>query len=113
MNQEFENDPSLNRLLSRWRVDSQPPPGFKEQVWRRVERGERRPEPNVRTLLARWLEVALPRPRFAYSYAALLLACGVAAGAWTAQVQNTRMTASLGSRYLQSIDPYQPVSPTR
>lgn len=106
-NQESESDVSLKKVLSQWTVDAPLPPRFQEQVWQRIERAESAGAMSFRSSLARWLEKLLPRPKLAYSYAAVLLAVGILAGAWAAQTKNTRMEASLGSRYLQSIDPYQ------
>jgi len=53
------------------------------------------------------MEVALPQPKFAYSYVAALLLLGIVAGSWAAQRETSRLDAVLGSRYVQSIDPYQ------
>jgi hypothetical protein len=106
-NQEPEDARSLNKVLGQWVVDAPLPPRFQDRVWQRIERAETRPATPFRTSLARFVEAILPRPRFAYSCAAILLVLGTVAGAWAAQAQNTRTQASLGSRYLQSIDPYQ------
>jgi hypothetical protein len=105
-NQEPEDDRSLKKVLSQWVVDAPLPPRFQDRVWQRIERAET-PPATPWTSLTRFVEVILPRPRFAYSCAAILLVVGMVAGAWAAQTQNTRTEVSLGSRYLQSIDPYQ------
>jgi hypothetical protein len=103
-----ETDTALNKILKEWRVEAQLPPRFQDQVWRRIERAETQAaRVSFRSLLTRWLEALVPKPRLAYSYAAILLAVGVAAGAWAGQAQSSRLAASLGSRYLQSINPYQ------
>jgi len=112
-NQASQNDGSLERFLGEWVVDAPLPPRFQEKVWKQVQRAETPLQATFWNALRRWLETALPRPQLAFSYAALLLAVGLAAGAWAAQTHNARMEASLGSRYLQSIDPYQSGSPTR
>ena len=57
------------------------------------------------------MEVVLPQPKVAYSYIAALLVLGVAGGSWAAQKQNDRLDALLGSRYLQTINPYQAALP--
>ena len=110
--QEPESELSLNKVLRQWTVDAPLPPRFQEQVWQRIERTESDVALPLRTAILGWLENLLPRPKLAYSYAAVLLALGIAAGAWAAQTQNTRTEASLGSRYLQSIDPYQVTRPS-
>ena len=112
-NQASQNDGSLEQLLGEWVVDAALPPRFQQQVWKQIQHAETPLKLTFWNVLRRWFESTLLRPQLAYSYAALLLAVGLAAGAWAAQTHNTRMEASLGSRYLQSIDPYQAGSPTR
>jgi hypothetical protein len=113
-NQEPENDAALQEVLQEWVVDAPLPPRFQEQVWQRLTQAETRP-----SLLTLWrstllaLQGSLCRPKLASSYVAVLLAVGVAAGSWAAQKHNSRLEASLESRYLQSVDPYQPASPGR
>lgn len=107
-NQESENDKPLDKVLGQWVVDAPLPARFQEQVWQRISRAEaRQPATSLATLLTSIIEVALPQPKFACLYLAALLILGVAGGSWAAQRQNSRLDASLGSRYLQSIDPYQ------
>ena len=114
-NQDPEKDRAVEKVLKQWVVDAPLPPRFQEQVWQRIARAEHKPEATIPfwTLLRRLIETNLPRPKLAYSYAAMLLAVAMLAGTWAAQAQNTRMEASLGSRYLQSVDPYQPASHDR
>jgi len=112
-NQEPEKDRALDKVLGQWTVEASLPPRFQELVWRRIAQAEARPAPGFWAALTRVMEVVLPQPKFAYSYVAALLILGVAAGSWAAQKQNNRVESSLGTRYLQSIDPYQPASPGR
>jgi hypothetical protein len=109
--QEPENDLALNKALRQWTVDTPLPPRFEAQVWHRIERAESSATVSFGSALRRWLQNLLPRPKLAYSYAVVLLALGMLGGAWAAQTKNTRMEASLGTRYLQSIDPYQSSRP--
>lgn|SRR5690348_2116899 len=113
--QEPQTDPMLDRVLRQWVVRAPLPPRFQEQVWARIGREESAPDPgvNVWRLLRRLVELNLPRPRFAYSYVAFLLVVGVATGAWAAQRETSRLKAALGSRYVQSVDPYHQVEPTQ
>jgi len=110
---ESEADGSLTQVLRQWVVDDPLPPHFQEGVWQRIGGTRRQEASGLWASLVRRLEVVLPQPRVAYSYVAALLLLGVIAGSWTAQKQNSRLEASLGSRYLQSIDPFQPPSPDR
>jgi hypothetical protein len=114
-NQDHEQDRAVDEVLKQWVVDAPLPPRFQEQVWQRIARVGAKPEPTITLwrLLRRLIETNLARPKLAYSYAAILLAVGMLVGTWAAQAQNTKMEASLGSRYLQSIDPYQPASHDR
>jgi|SRR5579859_6276922 len=112
-NQEPEDDRALQQILRGWMVDDPLPPRFQEQVWQKIARAEAASPLGFWTLLTRLMEVVLPQPKVAYSYVAALLVLGLAAGAWAAEKQNNRMQASLGSHYLQVVDPYQPSSPDR
>lgn len=107
-----ESDERLRTLLRSWVVDTPLPPRFQEQVWRRIERAELRPESPFWAAVLRLVEVALPRPKVAFAYVSILLALGVTAGAWAAQVRTSRTEADLGSRYVQSIDPYKAAGST-
>ena len=106
-------DWALTQVLRQWVVDAPLPPRFQEGVWQRIGETKRQKESGFWAFLVRRLEFILPQPRVAYSYLATLLLLGVIAGTWSAQKQNSRLDASLGSRYLQSIDPFQPPSPSR
>jgi len=111
-NQETEKDASLDKALRGWVVDAPLPPRFQEQVWKRISRAEA--EPTLLTLLRStlvWFQASLSQPKLALSYVVVLLVVGMAAGSWAAQKQNSRLDESLGSRYLQSINPFQTVSP--
>ena len=105
-NQEPEKDAALDRILQTWVLEQPLPPRFEQQVWHRIRRAEVQAQASLRTMITRLLEVVLPRPKVAYSYVSVLLVMGVAVGAWEAQRQNSRLEASLGSRYLQSVDPF-------
>lgn len=110
--QDPETDRAVDQLLKQWVVKAPLPPRFQEQVWQRIGRAEAGPEvsPTFWRLLRSLLETGLSRPRFAYSYVAILVVLGLVSGAWAAQREATRINATLGSRYIQSVDPYQPVS---
>ena len=60
--------------------------------------------------MLRLVDVVLPRPKVALAYVSVLLALGMTAGAWAAQLKTNYTEASLGSRYVRSVDPYQGVS---
>jgi hypothetical protein len=57
--------------------------------------------------LARLAMDSMARPRFAFSYVAALLVLGVATGSIAAQVTSRRLHADLGTRYVQSLDPFR------
>ena len=111
-NHQSENDEQLHEALRQWIVDTPLPPRFQEQVWQRIARAETKPQTTITfwAWLLHFVEVNLPRPKVAYSYVAILLLFGVVGGAWAAQRQTNRLDAALGSRYVQSIDPYQKVA---
>jgi len=106
-NPQTENDDPLRQTLRQWVVDTPLPARFQERVWQRIARKETRPESNLSNALARLLEIVQPRPKLAFAYLMVLLAAGGVAGSWAAQRENNRLDAALGSRYLQSVDPFQ------
>ncbi len=101
-----EDDEHLDRLLGQWTVDAGLPPRFQEQVWKRIERAEAQPAPTPWAPLSRWLEGVLPRPKFAFSYVAILVAVGVLAGSLAAQARTSRLESDLSLRYVRALDPY-------
>ena len=111
-NQKPESDERLRGLLRSWVVGTPLPLRFKENVWRRIEHADLQPDSPFWAGLLRLVAVALPRPKVALAYVAVLLALGVTAGAWAAQVKTTRTEADLGLRYVQSIDPYKAAAPS-
>src|SRR5690242_19784182 len=113
MREEPQNEQTQNQLLREWRVERSLPPRFQENVWQRIAQAETQREISLPGLIRGWLEGLLPAPKLAYTYAVVLLALGIAAGAWAAQAQNSKAELSLGARYLQTIDPYQPAQPGR
>ena len=111
-NQDPERDERLRALLRSWVVDIPLPPRFQERVWQRIDRADLQRESPFWAGLLRLVEVALPRPKVAFAYVSVLLAVGVTAGAWAAQVKTSHTQADLGLRYVQSIDPYKAVGST-
>jgi hypothetical protein len=106
-----KQDRALDTLLSDWKVGAQLPPRFQEQVWHRIARAEVQAPFSLWSVLAHLIEGLLSRPKVAYSLAAIFLALGAASGTWAAQKQTGRLDAALGSRYVQSLDPYHGGSP--
>jgi hypothetical protein len=102
-----ENEERLTEILHEWVVNPPIPPRFREQVWHRISSAEADAATPAWRRAIQLLVESIMRPKIACSYIAVLLACGVAAGAWTAQVQRDRTDTALGSRYVRSVDPYQ------
>jgi hypothetical protein len=111
--QQPEKDANLDKLLLEWVIHEPLPPRFQEQVWLRIGQTEQPDQPGFWPSMARLVAVLLSRPKVAYSYVSLLLMLGIVFGAWEARKQNSRLEASLGSRYLQSVDPFQAALPHR
>lgn len=106
-NQIPDDDQALLQVLRQWTVDAPLPLRFQEQVWQRIARAEAQPAPSLWASITRLVEVLVPRPKFAFSYVAALFVLGVAAGSLVAQARTRRLDADLGSRYIQSLDPYR------
>lgn len=109
MNTQFtpESEQRLSEALQEWVVDAPLPPRFQEQVWNRIASAEDKAQPSFWSGLVQLANRSLSRPKVAYSYAAVLLAVGIVAGSWTAQMKSNRLATDLGQRYVQSVDPYQ------
>lgn len=105
-NDPKEMDP-LRNVLQEWKVDAPLPPRFQEQVWRRIARHERRPSAFWLHDLWLSLEAAFRRPALAVSYVAILLLVGAGIGVTQARQEAVRMADTLGTRYVQTVDPYQ------
>jgi len=112
-NDSHEDDRKLSETLRCWRTNAPLPPGFRDGVWRRIEQAETRPDFDLWVCVGRWISGALPRPRMALSYVTSLLLAGVIAGLWTARLESDRVNADLGSRYVESVDPYHAVASDR
>ena len=106
-----EPDDRLSRVLQHWKVTAELPPRFQEQVWQRIwqriAHAEGAPKSHLWSKFLNWLGTALPRPAMAVSYFVVLLAAGVAGGYWRGQEKAAHIRDHLGSRYVQSVDPYQ------
>lgn len=104
-----ENHQPLRKLMREWTVTTPLPPRFQEGVWARIERAEAA----VLTKVTLWsafmasLAAALPRPAVAVAYVMMLFFVGVATGVWQVRNQTARLDGELGTRYVQSVDPYQ------
>lgn len=103
------DDAPLDALLQEWQPKPSLPPRFQEQVWRRIERAETTPPPTptFAQLFADWLTSKLPRPALAAAYVSVLLVVGASVGWSQARQERERVTAELGARYFQAVDPYQ------
>lgn len=102
-----ETDEALRTELRAWTVTASLPPGFEEKVWQQVARAERQSKSGVGALFLLWIEDFLSRPSIAASYVALLLLIGSATGYWQAHGRVAAAETDLGSRYVQTVDPYQ------
>ena len=111
MKPNSENQEPLHKVMREWRVTETLPPRFQEGVWRRIQQAEASVSPAPTTTLwsmwKAWLATALPRPAVAAAYLSILLVAGMAAGYRQAQQTTAHLDDELGSRYVQSVDPYQ------
>jgi hypothetical protein len=109
MTSETPNDADrrLHETLRQWEVKDSLPPGFRDRVWRRIERREAQLPAGWWSQLLAQVSQGLSRPSLAAGYVTALLLAGLLAGYWQARVENTRATERLGLRYVQMMDPYQ------
>jgi len=102
-----EADGRLRETLRQWKIDEPLPPGFRERVWRRIERRAAPTATGWRSQFWHQLCLGLARPKLALGYVAALLLVGLLAGSWQARTENPRAAEQFGLRYVQMMDPYQ------
>lgn len=105
------DDAAFDVLLREWKIEPSLPPRFGEWVWRRIERAATPPAPSVSlaAVLAHWIASLPPRPALAAAYVTVLLAIGAGAGWHQARLETARVSNDLKARYVQAVDPYQPI----
>jgi|SRR6185437_7523911 len=113
INNPQEEDGTLNEILQAWEIRTPLPPHFRNAVWRRIERMEAKSGLKLWATLNAWIESALPRTRMALCYVTVQLFLGMTIGLWMARQQSSRLDTALGSRYVQSVDPYRTVDPNQ
>lgn len=97
----------LENLLLEWRVETNLPPRFEEQVWRRIAIEEARQlETGGWHRFRSVLEMLFLRPAFAGACVFALVLTGLAAGWWQGNREVARLDDSLGQRYVQSVAPF-------
>jgi hypothetical protein len=99
-------DDRLTRLLSDWRLETNLPPRFQEDVWKRIARAENAGAPSFLGQLWNVLDAAFRRPVPAVAYVTVLVAIGLSVGMLRARETTSRLDHTLEARYLQSVDPY-------
>ena len=111
MKPEAESPDPLRKVLREWRVTEPLSPRFQEGVWRRIQQVDvsatAATTTTVWTMFKEWLAMAMPRPALAVAYLSVLLLAGMAGGYWQARQRTAHMDSELGTRYVQSVDPYQ------
>ena len=99
------SDERLRRTLHEWQVNTELPPRFQDEVWRRIE--NRRAQLPSWLVFFRRLGLAVTQPPVAVSYVAILLIAGMLAGYWQARAASAHAEEMLSARYVQLVDPYQ------
>jgi len=108
-NKPSDEDEPLRALLKEWKSTPGLPPGFQDQVWRRIERDEAQPIIAVRlwTVCSNWIAAVLPRPALATTCVVVFLAIGATFGWVQARHETERVSGDLSAQYVRSVDPYQ------
>ena len=101
------NPDPLGKALKSWEVKSPLPPRFQETVWRRISDETATPNTTLWAQFQGWFQVAFSRPAVAVAYAVVLLAIGSGTGWFEARQKSAQLDSALGTRYIQSLDPYQ------
>ncbi len=102
-------DEPLRDLLKEWKATPDLPPGFQDQVWRRIERAKAQTIISLPlwTVWTNWIAAVLPRPVLAAAYLAAFLAIGATFGWVQARHATEHVSDDLSARYVRSVDPYQ------
>lgn len=102
------NEVPLRALLQEWKPEASLPPGFPEEVWRRIEHAESASAPSVTLagLCANWIANLFPRTALATAYVAVLLVIGAGLGWSQARQEAARVESQLSARYARAVDPY-------
>ncbi len=107
-NNPEENKDLLDRSLREWQVNDAPAApvsGTGLGAHRRCRGGAKKPPFGQSS--EDWFQLAFSRPAVALAYALVLLFSGSGTGYWQAREKSALIEHSLGSRYVQSVDPYQ------
>lgn len=100
-------NPEKDPLLQSWKVEAPLPPGFQQEVWRRIDAES---PPVMRPVLA-WIDDRIQkgwgRPAFAVGYLSTLLLLGGLTGWFVGGQKCSGWETQLSSRYLQTVNPYQ------
>lgn len=102
-----QDDLLLEGQLREWKIEADLPPRFRQQVWQRIAREEAQRPAGLWNQFSGWINQAFARPSLAISYVTVLLLVGVAGGYWQSQAEKARTLETLGSRYVQMVDPYR------
>ncbi len=106
-NNPEEEDDLLSQSLREWRVSAPLPQRFQGQVWARIAHAAEKEKTSPWALFQDWFQLTFSRPAVALAYALVLFLLGSGAGYWQARAKSALIQHSLGSRYVQSVDPYQ------
>jgi len=106
--QTAKDDARTHDLLHSWRIDASLPPGFEQQVWRRISLADSRQGTGVREWLAGLSAVitsVLQRPLGAAAYLSILLVAGAMLGYWSSEHRVQQTEAAWRSAYVQAVMP--------
>jgi hypothetical protein len=100
------DDDRLGKLLHEWQPEMSLPPGFKDDVWRRIARLDDESKGSVWADFWRTIDAAFRQPALAISYVAILVVIGLGVGRFQARETAAKLDRSLEARYLAAVDPY-------
>jgi hypothetical protein len=103
-------DQPLSDLLRQWKVSQPVSSRLREGVWRRIAHAESQQDLTLAEWWKAWLAGMFAKPALAVGYVTVLLAGGLTAGYFQGEARQHRINDELAARYVQSLDPYQPLS---
>lgn len=94
----------INNKLKTWKVEPEVPVRFRAGVWGRIAACEREKETSLAYHVGK-LFLLLARPRYAMTFASLVLFVSIATANIQARETNSALWKNLETRYVTSIDP--------
>jgi hypothetical protein len=110
---EESSDSELRKKLAAWKIEPRLPDDFQRRVWERIAARE---SANIDQRWDAWLSIRLSSVSLVSRLALAAVVVGLLVGTTTGLIEASRWNSAewnrLGAKYVQSINPYQRISPS-